>query len=192
MKKIGNGSTWMGNFDDQDIYKVSRFAWMKVYHNVCTGLKEISEMCRIQIKATFGLPCPYQLRLRVAAHATVQLNDFHAQLHLKPLPPLRFFLLPSDQVEEKAPPSGLITLLNSVAEGYPTLGPNQQADTDNVLKKLAYQRFRAPNEPRIQRTRGRPPGAMNQISLNHQPEEIRRCMTFCTEDVKDAAKLGTT
>ena len=58
--------------------------------------------------------------------------------------------------------------------------------------KPAYQRFRALNEPQIQRTRGRPPGAMNQLSRNHQQEENRRCMKSLTEDVKDAAKLDTT
>ena len=51
----------------------------------------------------------------------LQLNDFHAQWHLDPPPTLCFPLLPSDQVEEeKAPPSGFIALMNSVAEVYPT------------------------------------------------------------------------
>ena len=118
-----------GQFYDQDINKVSRFALMKVYNMVCTGFKDISAICRGQIKATLGLPCPHQLRARVAAHGTLQLNDFRVQWHLDPPFLLRFPLLHSDQVEEeKAPPSGLVTLLNSVAEVYPTLGPNQQAE----------------------------------------------------------------
>ena len=119
-----------GQFYDQVINKVSRFALMEVYHMVCTGFKAISAMCRGQIKATLGLPCPHHLRARVAAHGTLQLNDFHAQWHLDPPLPLRFPPLHSDQVEEEnAPPSGLITLLNSVAEVYPTLDTNQQAET---------------------------------------------------------------
>ena len=151
---------------------------------VCTGLKDISAICRGLIKATLVLPCPHQPRARVAAHGNLQLNDFHVQWHLDPPLPLRFLLLHSDQVEEeKSPPSGLITLLNSVAEVYPTLSPNQQTETENVLMKLAYQRFWAPSEPQIQRTRGRPPGALNQTqsqsSTKREPSlhEIvhRRC-----------------
>ena len=169
---------------DQVINNVSRFALMKVYHMVCTGFNDISAICRGQIKVSLGLPCPHQLRARVAAHGTLQLFDFHVQRHLDPPLPLRFPLLHSDQVEEeKAPPSGLITLLNSVAEVYPTLGSNQQTETENVLLKLVYQRFRAPNEPQIQQTRGRSPGAMNQTqsqsSTKREPSlhEIvhRRC-----------------
>ena len=65
-----------GQFYDQVINKVSRFALMKVYHMVCTEYKDISAICRGQVKATLGLPCPHQLRARVAAHGTLQLNDF--------------------------------------------------------------------------------------------------------------------
>ena len=57
--------------------------------------------------------------------------------------------------------------------------------------KLAYQRFRAPNGPQIQRTRGRPPGAMNQTQSQSSTRREPSLHEFVHRKC-NAAKLGTT